>query len=148
MLESLMRKKIVGRWGTRHAITPIETPSTVKGVPDLFLQAVGVSWWIELKNIKRHSSPIPWRVGQLSWIERHTNDRHQGMFALVLSVDIEIFIITRRDCIKKRYSSFRELYHASTSVGTFKELPEDLWVLSAHDPTYCARMDANVPVDI
>jgi hypothetical protein len=53
-------------------IQRIETGTTGKGVPDLYLRYHTRELWVELKNMPRDSIyagqfEIPWRAGQQSW---------------------------------------------------------------------------------
>ena len=43
-------------------VTRIESHSTVRGIPDMFIQGYGMDAWLELKN-----SYSDWRPGQLQW---------------------------------------------------------------------------------
>lgn len=49
----------------------IETGSTARGVPDMYVQANGDDYWIEFKNCKKEPVEIPWRDGQQSWAHKY-----------------------------------------------------------------------------
>lgn len=50
----------------------IETGSTARGVPDMYVQANGDDYWIEFKNCKYEPVvEIPWRNGQQSWAHKY-----------------------------------------------------------------------------
>lgn len=57
-----------------YKIQRIESPTTGRGIPDLFVETDDYSYWIELKREKRsfRSGPSPlsigWREGQQTWM--------------------------------------------------------------------------------
>lgn len=53
----------------------IESGTTGRGIPDLFVMTKGFPLWIELKRVHSKVSliqSIPWRPGQQSWLHRVT----------------------------------------------------------------------------
>ena len=73
MLEKEIRKEVIKRWGDIIRVTRIESPGTRRSIPDLQLRSHTADWWVEIKRYKNKGIAtivIPWRPGQLTWLER------------------------------------------------------------------------------
>ena len=75
--EGAFCQALLRSWKNRnlgYKITRIESPTTEKGIPDLFVETRDYSYWIELKREWTNfwsSSPlldIGWREGQQTWM--------------------------------------------------------------------------------
>lgn len=77
----------------------IETGTTEKGVPDVFVQGNGYDFWCELKSenvkaLKKEKVKVHFRSGQLAWALRYANahDNHKHTLTLVRCSDCVLII--------------------------------------------------------
>ena len=128
MLEREMRNNLIIRYRDTCRITPIESPGTLRSIPDLQIRSYTADWWVELKRLDKvfttQEVRIPWRPGQLKWIEAHYS--YGGNVALVLSI-FNIFYIVDGIRIWEYYKDIDALKRISSAYGTIEQLPIDLW---------------------
>ena len=127
MLEKDIRKWVIKRWPNIR-VTRIESPSTKRSIPDLQIRSYTADWWAEIKRYKNKGIAtivIPWRPGQLAWLESHAS--RDGNVALIFCMNEYYFIIQNIKNIHPSYNGLQCLKDCSDYHGYLYDLPDNIW---------------------
>ena len=128
MLEKEIRKEIKDKWDKTVRITRIESPGTRRSIPDVQLRSHTADWWVEIKRYENKgiaSIVIPWRPGQLAWLESHAD--FGGNVALIFCMGRYYFIIQDIKNICASYNGLDHLKNCSDYNGNIWAFPDDVW---------------------
>lgn len=125
--ETAFSQALLRSWKNRnlgYKIQRIESPTTGKGIPDLFVETQDYSYWIELKREKtlffaaRGLISIGWRSNQQTWmLEKYIASGRKRPCFTIVAFDDCIIAIT----MNKRYQNDeiykRDASHVWRSIG-------------------------------